>query len=150
MADNQESSNTPSEQLKRIADTLSSTDYSSSVYTGFASTYPPPPSLSSSVCTVSTNTINTINTINTATGGRTWHSPQTLEISGPGADILINKVSLTNILSTIQERLNILVPDAELEKEWDELQALGDEYRKKTKEFKEKSRVWSALKKTES
>jgi len=73
----------------------------------------------------------------------------TLALSGDNADIKINDVSLTDILKTIQERLNILVPNSKFEKEWDELKKLGEQYRKLEAELEEKSRMWTALKKTE-
>ena len=73
----------------------------------------------------------------------------TLALSGDDADIKINDVSLTDTLKTIQARLNILTPNDKLEKEWNELKALGDQYRKLEAEFAEKSRMWTALKKTE-
>ena len=73
----------------------------------------------------------------------------TLDLSGDKADIKINDVSLTDTLKTIPERLNILVPNSKLEKEWDELKELGKQYRKLEDELAEKSRMWTALKKTE-
>lgn len=72
-----------------------------------------------------------------------------LQLNGDKADIKINDVSLTNTLKTIQERLNILVPNSKFEKEWDELKKLGEQYRKLEAELEEKSRMWTALKKTE-
>ena len=72
-----------------------------------------------------------------------------LDLNGDDADININGVSLTKTLSVLEERLNILVPKPELEKEWNELKELGDRYRKLSAEFEEKSRMWQALKKIE-
>lgn len=73
----------------------------------------------------------------------------TLDLSGDNADIKINDVSLTETLKTIQERLNILAPNSLLENEWAELKKLGEQYRKLEAELEEKSRMWTALKKTE-
>jgi uncharacterized protein with beta-barrel porin domain len=73
----------------------------------------------------------------------------TLDLSGDNADIKINDVSLTDTLKTIQERLNILVPNSLLENEWADLKKLGEQYRKLEAELEEKSRMWTALKKTE-
>lgn len=93
-------------------------------------------------------------TITTAT----WQNPQpavTMEQSGvvklvgAEADVVINGVSLTETLKAIQAQLGILRPNIELEAEWDELQELGDMYRKKEAEFKEKKRAWDILKKME-
>ena len=72
-----------------------------------------------------------------------------LQLNGDKADIKINGVSLNETLKTIQERLNILVPNSLLENEWAELKAIGEQYRKLEAELEEKSRMWTALKKTE-
>lgn len=66
-----------------------------------------------------------------------------MELRGEGADLIINGVSLLEVL---QERLNLLVPNPELEKEWDELKELGDKYRELEAECKEKADVWQKLK----
>lgn len=66
-----------------------------------------------------------------------------LKLEGENADIEINGVS---ILKMLQERLNVLIPNPELEKEWDELRELGELYRQKEIEFKEKSAMWRKLK----
>jgi len=42
-----------------------------------------------------------------------------------------------------------LVPNYRLENEWAELRAMGEQYRKLEAELEEKSRMWTALKKTE-
>ena len=72
-----------------------------------------------------------------------------LQLNGNKADIKINDVSLKETLKTIQERLNILVPNSKFENEWDELKKLGEQYRKLAAELEEKSRMWVVLKKTE-
>lgn len=72
-----------------------------------------------------------------------------LQLNGKNADIKINNISLNETLKTIQERLNILVPNSLFENEWDELKKLGEQYRKLEAELEEKSRMWAALKKTE-
>jgi hypothetical protein len=66
-----------------------------------------------------------------------------LQLNGEDADIEINGVSILKIL---QDRLNVLIPNPELESEWDELKELGDLYRQKEIEFKEKSEMWKKLK----
>ena len=73
-------------------------------------------------------------------------SSGTLELQGKGADVRINGVSLTGVLKNIEERLNILRPNAELETEWHQLRELGDQYRRLEAELQEKSRVWGKLK----
>jgi hypothetical protein len=66
-----------------------------------------------------------------------------LKLEGEEADIEINGVSIMKIL---EERLNVLIPNPELESEWDELKELGELYRQKEIEFKEKSLMWKKLK----
>ena len=69
-----------------------------------------------------------------------------MELKGDGADIDINGKSLKNWMEKVEERLNILTPNPELEKEWDELRRLGERYRKLEKKCKEKAEVWNKLK----
>jgi len=59
-------------------------------------------------------------------------------------DLVLDGVSLKQLL---EDRLNLLVPNPELEKEWTELKELGDAYRKLEEDLKEKSRIWRALNK---
>lgn len=70
-----------------------------------------------------------------------------LSLNGEKADILVNGISLTNILQTINDRLNILQPNPALEAEWDELRELGQQYRKLEADLLEKQRMWEILKK---
>ena len=95
---------------------------------------------------------------NTAIGVGSWGSqisPNTtisgalLELNGDKADIKINGVSLNDTLTAIQKKLDVLTLNPKLEKEWDELKALGEQYRKLESELAEKSKMWAALKKTE-
>ena len=72
-----------------------------------------------------------------------------LQLNGKNADVVVNCISLFDILKTIPERLHILVPNSKIENEWDELKALGEQYRKLEAELEEKSRMWTALKNTE-
>ena len=70
-----------------------------------------------------------------------------LELRGDKADVVINGVSLKETLEGIQDRLNILRPNAALEAEWDQLQELGEQYRKLESELLEKQRMWGTLQK---
>jgi hypothetical protein len=70
-----------------------------------------------------------------------------IEIRGDKADVVINGVSLKETLEGIQDRLNILRPNPALEAEWDQLQELGEQYRKLEAELSEKQRMWSTLRK---
>jgi hypothetical protein len=49
-------------------------------------------------------------------------------------------------MEKVEERLNILTPNPEMEKEWDDLRKLGERYRKLEKKCKEKSLMWNKLK----
>jgi hypothetical protein len=71
----------------------------------------------------------------------------TIQLEGENADIRVNGESMMQTLRNIQDRLNMLRPNPELEAEWDELRALGEQYRKLESEFKEKSKMWNTLKK---
>lgn len=88
----------------------------------------------------------TYTTTDTASGPINIGTGGTLDISGPNADIKINGKSLTEMIEKINERLNILTPNLELEKEWDELRRLGQRYRQLEKKFQQKSEVWNKLK----
>jgi hypothetical protein len=69
-----------------------------------------------------------------------------LSLKGENADIDINGKSLMKTLEALEDRLNMLVPNSELEKEWDDLKKLGDRYRKLEKKCKEKANMWTKLK----
>lgn len=69
-----------------------------------------------------------------------------ITLKGDEADIDINGRSLMKTLDAIQERLSMLVPDVEMEAEWDDLRALREQYESKLQECREKSRAWKALK----
>jgi hypothetical protein len=73
----------------------------------------------------------------------------TIEIKGEDADIKINGKSMVAWMEAVEERLNILTPNPELEKDWDELQELGERYRALEKQCKEKAKMWAALKKVQ-
>jgi len=69
-----------------------------------------------------------------------------ITLKGDNADIDINGKSMTAWMEKVEERLNILTPNPELEKEWDELRRLGERYRKLEKKCKEKANMWNKLK----
>jgi hypothetical protein len=71
-----------------------------------------------------------------------------LNLDGADADIVINGHSLTDTLQALEERLNILVPNSKLEREWAELKQLGDAYRKLEQDLIEKASMWQVLQKT--
>lgn len=67
-----------------------------------------------------------------------------VEITG---DIIIKGVSLSETLDKIQERLNILVPNQELESDWEELAELRRKYVELERELLEKQKTFSTLRK---
>ena len=69
-----------------------------------------------------------------------------LSLQGTNADIDINGKSLMKTLEALEDRLNMMVPNPELEKEWDDLKKLGDRYRKLEAKCKEKAKMWNKLK----
>ena len=66
-----------------------------------------------------------------------------LNLEGDDADIVINGVSLVDIL---RDRLNVMIPNPKLEKEWDQLKELGDQYRALEAKLKEQGDMWAKLK----
>jgi hypothetical protein len=91
------------------------------------------------------NTVWTTNTADWSIGTGTAQSA-TLELKGDNADIKVNGRSLMDAIDALEQRLNILVPNPELEKEWDELRVLGDRYRELEKKCQEKGDMWAKLK----
>jgi hypothetical protein len=69
-----------------------------------------------------------------------------MELHGENADLKINGRSLMSAIDALEQRLNILVPNPELEAEWDELRELGERYRELERRCKEKGDMWAKLK----
>ena len=69
-----------------------------------------------------------------------------MELQGENADLKINGRSLMSAIDALEQRLNILVPNPELEAEWDELRELGERYRELERQCKEKGDMWDKLK----
>lgn len=61
-------------------------------------------------------------------------------------DIKLNGKSLVKTLKALEERLAWLEPNSTIEKEWNELKELGDQYRALEAQIKEKMSVWEKLK----
>jgi hypothetical protein len=72
-----------------------------------------------------------------------------IDIQGQNADIKINGKSMKTWMEAVEERLNILTPNPELEKDWDDLRNLGERYRALEEKCKEKAQMWAALKKVQ-
>jgi hypothetical protein len=103
--------------------------------------------------TYTTNTTNTASPwIATGTGinpAMVVGQGGSIDIQGQNADIKINGKSMKIWMEAVEERLNILTPNPELEKEWDDLRRLGERYRKLEKKCREKAQMWAALKKVQ-
>jgi len=88
--------------------------------------------------------------ISVSNGGTGSINPSaSIEIKGEDADIKINGKSMVTWMEAVEERLNILTPNPELEKDWDDLRRLGERYRALEKKCKEKAQMWAALKKVQ-
>lgn len=70
-----------------------------------------------------------------------------IELKGKNADITINSKSLKEFMEAMEQRLNWLQPNPALEKDWEELKALGDAYRELEKHINDKMTTWDILKK---
>jgi hypothetical protein len=74
----------------------------------------------------------------------------TLSVKGNAdfdSDITVKGRSLTEFMESVEQRLNILRPNPALEAEWDQLRALGEQYRELERQLTEKSQMWNTLKK---
>ena len=99
-----------------------------------------------------TYTTNTTSPWISVSNGGTGSSPAisaSIEIQGEDADIKINGKSMVTWMEKVEERLNILTPNPELEKDWDDLRRLGQRYRALEKKCREKAQMWAALKKVQ-
>jgi hypothetical protein len=121
---------------------------------GISPGYGAVPNVAISGSTMSATGINVTSpvwTTNTTAGsysftGLNVQPNNTVHIKGEDADLLINDKSLKTWMEKVEERLNILTPNPELEKEWDELRRLGERYRKLEKKCKQKADMWKRLK----
>jgi hypothetical protein len=75
-------------------------------------------------------------------------APSVIALPKPAvtSDLIIDDKSMRSWMEKVEERLNILTPNPELEKEWDQLRRLGERYRKLEKKCQEKSDAWNKLK----
>jgi hypothetical protein len=66
------------------------------------------------------------------------------------SDIEIDGLSLKATLQAVNSRLAILIPNPKLEREFEELRAVGDEYRRLEQELREQVQMWNVLKTTDN
>jgi len=69
-----------------------------------------------------------------------------VHITGENADLVIGEKSMRDWMERVEERLNILTPNTKLETEWEELRALGEQYRQLEQHIKDKQATWDRLK----
>ena len=68
-----------------------------------------------------------------------------INLKGANSDLILDGVSVRDTLAKIEQRLNILRPNAELEAKWDQLRELGRQYRQLEAEIMEKQAMWDKL-----
>lgn len=102
--------------------------------------------------TISSGAVGTNYSWNTGASSIDWSISNTtqsnsgkLTLQGDDADIEVNGRSLMSAIDALEQRLNIMIPNPELEAEWDELRELGDRYRALEKQCKEKGQMWAKL-----
>ena len=92
----------------------------------------------------------------TGTSGSSWVSigqddtKASLKVTGNAeisGNLTVDGVNIGELLKGIQSQLGLLVPNPEIESEFDQLRELGDQYRKLEALLKEQKRVWDILKK---
>ena len=105
-----------------------------------------PASISLTSGTIGQNTIWATNTGGYTIGQGNTQPSNNIHIKGKDADLIINDKSMRTWMEKVEERLNILTPNPELEKDWDQLRRLGERYRKLEKKCQEKSHAWNKLK----
>lgn len=89
-----------------------------------------------------------------------WHTASTttsiqntLQVKGDSefeGDITVQGRSLTKFMDAVEQRLNILRPNPALESEWDQLRALGEQYRELEQQLTEQAEMWAALGRTQT
>ena len=84
---------------------------------------------------------------NVAISNTQFDNTSKIVMKGEKADIEINGKSMCAWMEKVEQRLNILQPNPDMEKDWDELRRLGERYRKLEKKCQEKSQMWETLKK---
>jgi hypothetical protein len=81
-------------------------------------------------------------------GHFTSKNQSSLEVVGKAVfkdKVIVEGVDLMEALAKIEKRLGILRTNSELEKQFQELKDLGDQYRKLEKECSEKWEIWNVL-----
>jgi hypothetical protein len=88
----------------------------------------------------------TVNTGASAPWMTTSSTSAKISLNGEGADVEVNGWSLVTAVKRIEERLGLFQPNPELEQEWEELRALGEQYRQLEQHIKDKQATFDRLK----
>jgi len=84
--------------------------------------------------------------------GNPWRSVNdhsTLSVQGDAdfnGEVRVQGRSLAEFMQQVEQRLNMLQPNPEMEREWDELRELGERYRALEQKCNEKTKMWTRLK----
>jgi hypothetical protein len=99
---------------------------------------------------IGTNFPNSIYSLGTGTTTAPWLTSNPtgakIQLDGENADIEVNGWSLVDAVKRIEQRLDLFQPNPELEAEWEELRALGEQYRRLEQHIKEKQATFDRLK----
>lgn len=68
-----------------------------------------------------------------------------IQLDGDDADITVRGWSLVDAVKRIEERLGLYQPNPELEKEWEDLRALGEQYRQLEQHIRDKQATFNRL-----
>jgi hypothetical protein len=69
-----------------------------------------------------------------------------INLTGEEADIEVNGWSLVDAVKRIEERLGLFQPNPALEAEWEDLRALGEQYRRLEQHIRDKQATFDRLK----
>ena len=96
-----------------------------------------------------TGAVGTSNMWNTGTTTAPWmtQNPTSakIQLDGEDSDITVNGWSLVDAVKRIEERLGLYQPNPELEREWEELRDLGEQYRQLEQHIKDKQATFDRL-----
>lgn len=77
-----------------------------------------------------------------------WTNPNP-KVNITDSDIVLDGLSLRETLKTLMERMAILQPNPKLEKDFEQLRELREQYEALEKELLEKAKTWDTLKNTD-
>jgi hypothetical protein len=94
-------------------------------------------------------------TYSTATGAGNWatnitvdpYYTKTPKVQITDKDLVIDGLSLRDFMTSVNERMAIMVPNPKLEAEFNELRELADRYRELERKLLDQKAMWETLKK---